>query len=158
MGVVNLLPVDVINEHAGVRLPGASCLCGGGKARDVLPGVESLPQLLTVLGGGQSVTPWAEVLGDGTMRREKALGVSWGLEPLHAPFPLPGGLMGVFGPIVQIAVLAVFHARQYFPLGRTIAFELVRDEHARHKLAALEQLPEEFLGRLSPGLGRRRRS
>jgi hypothetical protein len=56
--------------------------------------------------------------------------------------------MGVFGPIVQIAVLAVFHTRQYFPLGRTIAFELVRDNHPRHILAALEQLPEELLGRV----------
>jgi hypothetical protein len=75
-GVVNLLPVDVINEHEGARLPGASRLCGGGKARDGLPGVESVPQLLTVLGSGQPVTPWAEVLGDGTMRGEKAWGVS----------------------------------------------------------------------------------
>jgi hypothetical protein len=73
---VNLLPVDRINEHKGTRLPGSSRLCGGGKARDVLPGAESVPQLLAVRGGGQPVTPWAEVLGDGTMRREKALGVS----------------------------------------------------------------------------------
>jgi hypothetical protein len=75
-GVVNLLPVDIINKHEGTRLPGLSRLGSGGKARDVLPGVESVPQLLAVLGGGQPVTPWAEVLGNGTMCSEKALGVS----------------------------------------------------------------------------------
>jgi hypothetical protein len=32
LGVVNLLPVDMINEHKGARLPGSSPLCGGGKA------------------------------------------------------------------------------------------------------------------------------
>jgi hypothetical protein len=62
-GVVNLLPVDMINGHEGARLPGASLLCGGGKARDVLPGVESFPHLLTVCGGGEEVTSRAEVLG-----------------------------------------------------------------------------------------------
>jgi hypothetical protein len=53
--------------------------------------------------------------------------------------------MGVFRTVVEIAVLAVLHPRQYFPLRRTIAFELVRDEHPRNILAALEQLAEEFL-------------
>jgi hypothetical protein len=72
-GVVNLLPVDRINEHEGARRPGASVLCGGGKARDVLPGVESLPQLLTVFGGGEKMTSQAEVLRDGTIRGEEAL-------------------------------------------------------------------------------------
>src|SRR2546426_8115900 len=47
-GVVNLLPVDMIHEHEGARPPGASLLCGSGKARDFLPGVESLAHLLTV--------------------------------------------------------------------------------------------------------------
>jgi hypothetical protein len=74
-GVVNLLPVDMIHAHEGARLAEASRLCGGGKARDVLPGVESLPQLLTVCGGGEEVTSRAEVLRDGTIGREEALGV-----------------------------------------------------------------------------------
>jgi hypothetical protein len=43
LGVVNLLPVDRINEHDGARRPGSSVLCGSGKVRDVLPGVESAP-------------------------------------------------------------------------------------------------------------------
>jgi hypothetical protein len=48
-GVVNLLPVDRINEHEGARLPGASVLCGSGKARDVLPDVESMPVIRKIV-------------------------------------------------------------------------------------------------------------
>src|SRR5262249_22014962 len=76
-GVVNLLPIDMLNEHKDTRRPGSSRLCGGGKARDVLPGVESLSHHLTVFGGGEEVTSRAEVLGDGPIGREEALGVPW---------------------------------------------------------------------------------
>jgi hypothetical protein len=76
-GVVNLLPVDMMNESEGARLPGSSVLCGGRKVRDVLPGAESLPQFSTVFGGGEGMTSRAEVLCDGTIRREEALGVPW---------------------------------------------------------------------------------
>jgi hypothetical protein len=56
--------------------------------------------------------------------------------------------MGVLRAGVEIPVLAVLHARQDLPLGRPIAFERVRDDHPRHIPAALEQLAEEFLGRM----------
>ncbi len=32
-------------------------------------------------------------------------------EPRHGLFPLPGGLVGVFGPVVQVLGLAVFTER-----------------------------------------------
>jgi hypothetical protein len=111
-GVVNLLPIDLINAHAGARRPGSSRVCGGGKTRDVLPGVESFPQLLTVLGGGQAVTPWAAVLGDGPVGGEEALRVARGLEALQAPLPLARRLMRMLRPVVQIAGLAMFDARR----------------------------------------------
>jgi hypothetical protein len=69
------------------------------------------------------------------------------LEPLHAPLPLAGRLMGVFSPIVQIAVLAMVHTGEELALGGTVALELVRDDHPGSILAALEQLAEEFLCR-----------
>jgi hypothetical protein len=47
----------------------------------------------------------AYVLGNGTIRGQEPLGVPWRLEPLHAPLPLTGGLMGVFRTVVEIAVL-----------------------------------------------------
>jgi hypothetical protein len=61
-GVVNLLPIDRINEHEGTRRPGASVFCGGGKARDVLPGMASVPHLVgsdiqvMLAGNGASAT------------------------------------------------------------------------------------------------------
>jgi hypothetical protein len=76
IGVVNLLPVDRVNEHEGARLPGSPLLSDGGKARDVLPGVESFSQVLTIFGGRKKVTSQAEVLRDGTIGREEALGVA----------------------------------------------------------------------------------
>ena len=48
------------------------------------------------------------MLGDGAIGGEEPLRVSGGLETLHPPFPLARGLVGVFGPIIHIAVLAVF--------------------------------------------------
>jgi hypothetical protein len=144
-GVVNLLPVDRINEREGARLPGSSVLSGGGKARDVLPGVESFSQLLTVFGDGKKVTSQAEVLGNGTIGREEALGVSRRLEPLHPPFPLARRLVGVFRPIVQIAMLPMFHTRQELSLGGSITLQPIRDEDPWSILASFEELAEKFL-------------
>jgi hypothetical protein len=143
--VVNLLPIDRINESEGARRPGSSVLCGGGKAREVLPDVESLPQLLTVFGGGEKVTSQAEVLRDGTIGGEEALGMPGGLEPLHAPLPLAGGLVAVFGAIVEIAMLAMFHPRQEFPLGGLVTVQFVGEDHPGDVLAPLQQRAEEFL-------------
>ena len=74
-GRCQLVAVDLINEHEGARLPGLSLLCGGGKVRDFLPDVESVPHFLTAFGGAEEVPSWAEVLGDGTIGGEEALGV-----------------------------------------------------------------------------------
>ena len=53
-----------------------------------------------------------EVLGDGAIGGEEALGMARGLEALHAPLPLAGRLMGVLRTVVEIAVLAMFHTGQ----------------------------------------------
>jgi hypothetical protein len=88
-----------------------------------MPALEALGHLLAILEGREPVASRAEVLGDGTIGREEPLRVPGRLEPLHAPLPLAGGLMGVFSPIVQIAVLAVLHTGQDFPLRGTVAGE-----------------------------------
>ena len=67
--------------------------------------------------------------GDRTLRGEKALRVPGGFEPLHASFPLGRRLVGVFGAVVKIAMLALLHARQNLPLGCTIVFEFICDDH-----------------------------
>ena len=51
--------------------------------------------------------------------------------------------MRVLTPVVEIATLARFHARQYLALRRTIALQLVRDDHTGHIRQALEPLAKE---------------
>jgi hypothetical protein len=51
----------------------------------------------------------AEVLRDGTIRREEALRVSGRFEALHAPPLLARRLMGMLLTVVEVAVLAVLH-------------------------------------------------
>jgi hypothetical protein len=62
--------------------------------------VESFLHLVTVCGGGHLTPSWTEVLGNGTIRGQEALGVPGGLEPLHPPFPLARGLMGVLSAVI----------------------------------------------------------
>ena len=74
----------------------------------------------------------AEVLGDGTICRQKALGMTGGFEPLHATLALTRRSMGVLTPVVEIAALAMFHSGEHLALGGTVAFELIRDDDAGH--------------------------
>ena len=89
-----------------------------------------------------------EVLGNRTIRREKPLCLAWGLEPLHAPLPLAGRLMGVLRSVIEISMLPVFDTGQALPLRRPIAFEFIGDEHPWDVLASFEELAEELLRRL----------
>ena len=98
---------------------------------DFLPAVESVLHFLTVGRRRKSMTTWAEMLGDGTIGREEPLGVTWGLEPLHAPLPLMGGPVRVLRSIIEIAVLAMFHPWQDLALGGSVTLELIGDDHAR---------------------------
>ena len=74
----------------------------------------------------------SKMLRNGTIRGQETLGVPWGFEPAHAPLALTRRLVGVFRPVVQIAMLAMFYPGQYLALGRTIAFELIGNNHPRH--------------------------
>jgi hypothetical protein len=97
----------------------------------------------------------AEVLGNGSIRREKTLGMTGGFEPLHATLPLARRLMRILTPVIEIATLAVFHSRQQLLLRGTIAFQLVSDDDPRHVRQPLQQLAEELLGGfLVPTAGR----
>ena len=89
-----------------------------------------------------------EVLGDGTICREKPLGGPRGLEALQPPFPLARGWMRVLGPGVQRAVLAVYYPWQQLLLRRTVAVELIGHADVRHVPQAFEPLAEELLGGL----------
>jgi hypothetical protein len=104
----------------------AQLLCGYRQVCDLPPHLEALQHFLTIRGSREPVAPRAEVLGNGFIGGEKPLRVSGGLEPLHAPFPLTGGWMGIFSAMVEIPMLAVFHTGQDFAQGRPITPELVQ--------------------------------
>jgi hypothetical protein len=86
----------------------------------------------------------AEVFSDGAVRRTEPLGVPCRLKSLHPPFPLAGRLAGVSGTVIQIALLAVLHARQDLPLRRSIAFQRNHHDDTWRIRQALEQLTEEL--------------
>jgi hypothetical protein len=81
-------------------------LCGQCHVRDCLPNLQSILHLLTIRGRGKPMPTRTEMLGDGTTGGEEPLGVPKGLEPLHMPLPLAGGLVRVLRPVIEIAVLA----------------------------------------------------
>jgi hypothetical protein len=120
-------------------------LCYGGEVREVLPGVKSVPDLLTVDRRRQEVMSEPKVLGDRTIRSQESLSMPWGLETLHAPLPLPGRLVRVLGAVIEVPVLPVLHPWHELALGRPITLQLIRDHHARGLPQAFEQLPEESL-------------
>src|SRR3989442_12616832 len=111
-GIVNLLMlIPALDREVGVGLHSRP-LCGQCRARDGLPNLEAVPQLLTIRGCGKPMPARTEMLGDGAIGGEEPLGVPRGLEPLQASLPLAGGLVGVFRAIVEIPMLAMFHPRE----------------------------------------------
>jgi hypothetical protein len=68
--------------------------------------------------------------------------VSWIFESPHVPLSLGGRLVGILGAIVEISVLSVLNTEQALELRRAIALELIRNDHAWHIRARLEQLAE----------------
>jgi hypothetical protein len=112
--------------------PYSRLLCGQRCARDCLPDLESVLQLLPIGGRGKPMPARAEVLRDGAIGGQKSLGVARGFELLHTPLPLTSGLMRVLRPTVEIPVLAMFDSWQDLALGGSIALEFVGDDHSRH--------------------------
>ena len=66
---------------------------------------------------------WTEVLGNRAKSGEKPLGVSRGLEPLHASLPLAGRLVGILRAVIQGAVLSGLDAGQQLAFCRTVALQ-----------------------------------
>src|SRR5919202_3076664 len=95
---------------------------------------------------GHPVATRTKVAVDRPVSREKALRLAGRLEALHLVLAATRRPMRVLGAIVQVPALPVLDPGQDLALCHTIALELVRHEHARHILQALEQLPEEALG------------
>ena len=73
-------------------------------------------------------------------RKQQPLGLPRRGEAFHHPFPDPGRLMGVLGPVVEVLPAAIGHRRQKLAVSDLIAGQLVGDNHPRHLSQALEQV------------------
>ena len=60
---------------------------------------------------------WSEVLGNGAIRSQKALGVTRGLESLHASCALTCWPMRALTPVVEVATLPMLHPWHHLALG-----------------------------------------
>jgi hypothetical protein len=89
----------------------------------------------------------SEVLGDESIRRKKALGVPGGLEALNASFALMTRPMRVFIPVLERAMLAMFHYRHHLTFGGGVALQLIRDNHPGYVWQISDQLFEACLDR-----------
>ena len=86
---------------------------------------------------------WAEMFADGSKGGKEALGMACGLESPQHPcgvpaFTLARWLMRVLRSIVESPMAAMLDVRQHLLLRCLVAAQLVRDQHARDVLAALE--------------------
>ena len=111
------------------------------------PCLKALPHVLPVGRRRKGVATGAKVLGNGSIGRQKALGMTGGFAPLPPSLPLTGRPVGVLTPVMERAALPMFHTRHHLALGGGVARELIGNEHVGHIAQAFEQLFEEFLGR-----------
>jgi len=100
------------------------------------------------LGGGILVAVAGEDVGDLITGGGKPLHLPRRLEPLYDPLSSPGRLVGIFRPVVQAFVLPVRDAGHDLTLGRSVAAELVGDQHAGRSPLLRQQLAEQAFGGL----------
>jgi hypothetical protein len=110
---------------------------------DLLPCLEPTLPFGLVVRSRKQMSFRPEVSCHDAVHFEKTLRMLRRLEPLHPALPLPGRLMRVLRPIVQVPALPMSHSRQNYFLGGAVATELICNDHARPTSAALQQLPEE---------------
>jgi len=89
---------------------------------------------------GGSAAGWAH-------RRKGIVGVTRGFKPLHPLLPLAGRPVGVLRTIMQMLLFPMFHTREEFSLGSSLALEFVGHDHTQEVGQALEQRADELLGR-----------
>ncbi len=126
-----------------VPLPGPTHPLGGPlRTCHFGPAREAMLHLVTVHRRGQQMPSGSKVLGNGSIRGQKARGMPRGLKSLHAPLALPRRPMRILTPVVQVTTLAMLYPGQDLPFGRAVALQLIRDDDAWDVLQPLKQLAE----------------
>ena len=110
-GFVNLLRLKLSSNARIVYFVSSYPLSSPLRARDFGPALESLPHLLPVVRRRQQMSSRSEVLGDWTIGRQEALGMTCGLKSLHTTLTLTCRPMRVLAPIIEIPTLAMLYPR-----------------------------------------------
>ena len=73
-----------------------------------------------------------EMRGDHAEHRQEPVGCAGGAEAFHGAFAVPGRLVRVPRPVVEVPRLPVLDRRRHRPMRHLIASELVGDQHPRY--------------------------
>ena len=114
---------------AGCRWYGSGC---GSQSGDLVPDGESSGHFGAIVLSGEAMAAGPEMRGDHAEHRQEPLGCAGGAEAFHGAFALPGRLVGVLRPVVEVPRLPVLDRRRHRPMRHLIASELVGDQHPRY--------------------------
>ena len=113
---------------AGCRWYGSGC---GSQSGDLVPDGESSGHFGAIVVSGEAIAAGPEMRGDHAEHRQEPLGCAGGAEAFHGAFALPGRLVRVLRPVVQVPRLPVLDRRHHRPMRHLIASELVGDQYPR---------------------------
>jgi hypothetical protein len=115
--------------------PGPTCSLGGPlRTRDFGPTREAVFHLCAVRRRGQQMPSRSAMVGDGSICRQKSLGMPGGFELLHAILALACGPLRVLAAVIEVATLAMLHPGQDLALRRAVALQLIRNDDPRYVL------------------------
>ena len=130
---------------AGCRWYGSGC---GSQSGDLVPEGESSGHFGAIVVSGEAMAAGPEVRRDHAEHRQEPLGCAGCAEAFHGAFALPGRLVRVLRPVVQVLRLPVLERRHHLPMRHCVTAEFVGDQHPRRRALPLEELAEEPLGGL----------
>jgi|GEM_PF-1624076 len=102
---------------------------------------------LPVYGCCKEVSSGTEEGVDGSLHRQKPLGLARGLEPAHPSFSLAGRLVRILGAVIGPALGAVLATGQHLSVSRSITPQFVGHQDAWSITLLLEEFAEELKSR-----------
>jgi hypothetical protein len=117
------------------------------QAGNFVPGCKTDFPHGSVAGSGDSVSLGSKVSGYGIKDGEETLCLLRRFEPFHPPLALPGRLMGILSPVVQIAALPMNDMGEHGPFGGAVASEFVGNNDPGLATRTAKEFPKETLRR-----------